>query len=276
MNGYEPQSSQAENACLIVDHLDIGYEKVTVVTDVSFELSCGESLALVGINGSGKSTLLKTIVGLIEPIHGKVNVLGSQPHKAFRKLAYLSQSHSSGFILPLRVIDVVRMGRFSDRGLLGRMTPEDDEIVHDSMVHMGVDDLAGAPLRSLSDGQQQRVYIAQALARQADLLILDEPTSNIDAAGREVFAKVLEEELSRGAMALLATHDIQQAMDCDQTMLLAKQVVAMGPGKEILTPEALLKTFGIVLFLEDRKQTIGVLEREHGHETSLPKPSIYP
>jgi ABC-type Mn2+/Zn2+ transport system ATPase subunit len=275
MNARQPSGDPPENACLNVHHLDIGYEGKNVVADVSFELNCGESLALVGVNGSGKSTLLKTVAGLIPPIRGKISVLGDQPGRAFHKLAYLSQSYTSGFILPLRVMDVVRMGRFTEKGLLGRMRREDDEIVRSAMVQMGIEHLAEDPLRSLSGGQQQRVYIAQALARRADLLILDEPTSNLDAAGREVFAEILAEELARGAMAVLATHDIQQAIACDQTMLLAKQVVAIGPGREILTPEALLKTFGIVLFLEDQQQKIGVIEREHGHETSRPKPPIY-
>ena len=275
MNGREPAKTRTEDDCLTVHHLDIGYDEQTIVADVSFKLSCGESLALVGINGSGKSTLLKTIVGLIPPIRGEISVLGRPPSKAFHKLAYLSQTYVSGFILPLRAIDVVRMGRFSEKGLLGRMNRQDDEIIRSTMVQMGIEDLADSPLRLLSSGQQQRVYIAQALARRADLLVLDEPTSNLDAGGREIFAKALEGELKRGAMAVLATHDIHQAMGCDLTVLLAKQVVAIGPGREILTPEALLKTFGIVLFLEDQDQKIGVLEREHGHEASQPKPPSY-
>ncbi len=252
-------------SCLDAQHLDVGYNGEVIVADVNFELSCGRSLALVGINGSGKSTLLKTIVGLLPPVRGEIQVLGSQPGKKPHRMAYLSQFHSSGFILPLRTLDVVRMGRFSEKGLFGRMTREDDEIVQLSMRRMGIEDLEDAPLRSLSGGQQQRAYMAQVLARQADLLILDEPTSGLDAGGRELFSHVLAEELSRGAMAVIATHDIQQAAECDQAMLLAKQVVAFGPGREVLTPEALLKTFGIVLVSQGPDQRIGIVEREHGH-----------
>jgi len=219
----------------------------------------------VGINGSGKSTLLKTIVGLLPPLRGELRVLGSTPGKANRQIAYLSQANSAGFILPLQAVDVVRMGRFPEKGLFGRMTREDEEIVHTAMKRMGVADLRQAPLRDLSGGQQQRVYIAQALARQADLLILDEPTSNLDAAGRQTFSQAMDEEIRRGAMVVIATHDIQQAAECDLAMLLARQVVALGPGREVLTPETLLNTFGIVLMLQGADQKIGIVERDHGH-----------
>lgn len=262
-NLSDPLQSES---CLAVRDLDIGYQGAVIVDHIHFDLNCGQSLALVGINGSGKSTLLKTIVGLLPPIRGEINVLGSPPGKAPRRLAYLSQFHSSGFILPLQAVDVVRMGRFTEKGLLGRMTHLDDEIVMTSMQRMGIEALKNAPLRSLSGGQQQRVYIAQTLARQADLLVMDEPSSNLDAGGRDVFNRVLQEELERGSMAIIATHDIQQAADCSQAMLLARQVVAIGPGREILTPEALLKTFGIVLVLQGQDQRIGIVEREHGHD----------
>ncbi|HEX9012420.1 MAG TPA: metal ABC transporter ATP-binding protein [Anaerolineaceae bacterium] len=255
-----------DSACVEARGLDIGYGGEVIVPGVSFELSCGQALALVGINGSGKSTLLKTIVGLLRPLAGEIRVLGGRPGEVPGRIAYLSQFHSSGFILPLRVVDIVRMGRFAEKGLFGRMTHEDESIVDDALRRMGIANLKDAPLRLLSGGQQQRAYIAQALARRADLLVLDEPTSSLDAGGREIFLRVLQEELDRGAMAVIATHDIQQASGCAQVMLLAREVVALGPAKEVLTPESLLKTFGIVLVEQGQDQRIGIVEREHGHE----------
>jgi ABC-type Mn2+/Zn2+ transport system ATPase subunit len=252
-------------SCVIARQLDIGYQGQVVVPQVNFELTCGQSLALVGINGSGKTTLLKTIVGLLPPIKGEIIVLGNPPGKNPHQLAYLSQFHDSGFILPLRVKDVVQMGRFTEKGLFGRMTSQDEEIINTSIQSMGIEDLRDSPLRMLSGGQQQRVYMAQVLARQADLIVLDEPTSNLDAAGRDLFSRIMDEERKRGAMLVVATHDIQLASECNQAMLLAHAVVAVGPGNEILTPEALLKTFGIVLLYQGEDKGIGIVEREHGH-----------
>jgi ABC-type Mn2+/Zn2+ transport system ATPase subunit len=261
----EPIPPSQLASCVITHNLDIGYNGEVVVPEVNFTLVCGESLALVGINGSGKSTLLKTIVGLLPPVKGEITVLGNPPGKNPRQLAYLSQFHDSGFILPLRVRDVVEMGRFTERGLFERMTSEDEQIIAESMQRMGIADQKDTPLRLLSGGQQQRAYMAQVLARRADLIVLDEPTSSLDASGRELFSRIMDEERQRGAMIVVATHDIQLAALCDQAMLLAHAVVAVGPGEEILTPEALLKTFGIVLLYQGEDKGVGIVEREHGH-----------
>ncbi len=264
-------SNNTDSAHLRTSNLDIGYENGPIVSGINVELGRGQSLALVGVNGSGKSTLLKTIVGLQPPLAGRIEVLGTQPGGTPSRIVYLSQFHSSGFVLPLRAIDVVRMGRFSGRGLLGRMTREDHELVLGAMLTMGIGDLADEPLRSLSGGQQQRVYLAQVLARRADLLVLDEPAAGLDAGGRETYAQAMRDEQARGASVISATHDIQEAADCDLVMLLAHRVVAVGPGRQVLTPETLLEAFGIVLTRRDGHLDIAVMEREHGHETPEPR-----
>jgi ABC-type Mn2+/Zn2+ transport system ATPase subunit len=244
--------------------LNVGYSNEVVVAGISFELKPGEAFALIGTNGSGKSTLLKTIVGLIPALGGHLSIFGMPPGNNHARIAYLGQFHHSGFVLPLRAIDIVRMGRFPLHGLWSRMDRRDDEIVLSAMRTMGIENLAESPLRSLSGGQQQRTYLAQVLAHQADLLVLDEPTSGLDAGGRELFLHAINDELCRGASVITATHDIQEeASMCHQVMLLAGQVVAVGAPNEVLTPDALLKTFGIVIAGE---QKLHVLECEHGHD----------
>jgi len=246
-------------------HLGIGYSNEVVVADISFELRRGEAIALIGTNGSGKSTLLKTIVGLLPPLGGQLSVLGMQPGSNPRRIAYLGQFHASGFILPLRVVDVVRMGRFPSHGLWRRMGREDEKIVLSAIRAMGIEKLAESPLRSLSGGQQQRTYLAQVLAHQADLLILDEPAAGLDAGGRELYLQAIENELRRGSSVVMATHDIQEEPAlCDQVMLLARRVVALGMPQQVLTHDRLLETFGIVVFGDQRH--IHVLEATHGHD----------
>ena len=243
--------------------LDIGYSNEVVVADISFELRPGEAIALIGTNGSGKSTLLKTIVGLLPSLGGQLSVFGMPPGNNHRRIAYLGQFHHSGFVLPIRAIDVVRMGRFPLYGLWKRMGRQDDEIVFSAMRTMGIEKLADSPLRSLSGGQQQRTYLAQVLAHQADLLVLDEPTSGLDAGGRELYLHAINDELRRGASIIVATHDIQEeAALCHQVMLLARKVVAIGAPQDVLTPDALLETFGIVVTGDKRLQ---VIETKHGH-----------
>jgi ABC-type Mn2+/Zn2+ transport system ATPase subunit len=247
-------------------NLTVGYNSEVIVRDISFELKRGQAIALIGTNGSGKTTLLKTIVGLLPPSGGQVTVFGMRPGANPRRIAYLGQFHASGFILPLRVIDVVRMGRFPLHGLWRRTGKQDNEVVMSAVQAMGIEKLADVPLRSLSGGQQQRTYLAQVLAHQADLLIMDEPTAGLDAGGRDLYLQAIDDELCRGASVVVATHDIQEeAALCHQVMLLARKVVAIGAPKQVLTPEALLETFGIVVAGEKR---LHVLETTHGHDGS--------
>jgi ABC-type Mn2+/Zn2+ transport system ATPase subunit len=244
--------------------LTIGFPNEVVVEDINFDLKAGEAVAIIGTNGSGKSTLLKTVVGLLKPLAGSLSVLGGAPGANNPRLSYLGQFHHSGFVLPIRAIDVVRMGRFPLHGLWKPMVKKDEEIVKAAMHTMGIEKLAETPLRSLSGGQQQRTYLAQALAHQADLLVLDEPTAGLDAGGRELYLHAINDELCRGASIIVATHDIQEeAYLCHQVLLLARKVIVKGAPQDVLTPEALLEAFGIVV--TDEKH-IHVLECKHGHD----------
>ena len=246
--------------------LSVGYGGVPLVAGIYLVVPSHTSLALVGTNGSGKSTLLRTLVGLLPSVAGSLVVLGARPGGAPRRLAYGAQFHASGFVLPLRAIEVVRMARYPERGLLGRLRSEDHDLVDWAMETMGVRDLARSPLRSLSGGQQQRVYLAQALARRADLIVLDEPTAGLDAGGRELYLQAFAAELARGASIVTATHDIAEAAEYDQVLLLARRVVALGPGADVLTADRLLETFGILVrdrHAEHRGRFV-VAERERG------------
>jgi len=234
-------------AAIAARDLSVGYGGVPLVPGIDLVVPAHSSLALVGTNGSGKSTLLRTLVGLLPVVAGSLVVLGAPPGGAPRRLAYLGQFHASGFILPLRAVEVVRMARYPEHGLLGRLRPEDHDLVDWAMTTMGVADLARSALRSLSGGQQKRVYLAQALARRADLIVLDEPTSGLDAGGRERYLEAFAGELTRGAAIVTATHDIAEAIQYDQVLLLARRVIALGPGSEVLTADRLLETFGILV-----------------------------
>jgi ABC-type Mn2+/Zn2+ transport system ATPase subunit len=251
--------------------LGVGYGRETVVAGVDLDVGAGGSLALVGTNGSGKSTLIKALVGLLAPTAGTLTVLGGTPGSSPVRLAYHSQFHASGHILPIRVIDVVRMARYPALGLTGRMGPEDHALVERGLELMGVTDLARAPMRNLSGGQLQRVYLAQVLARRADLIVLDEPTAGIDAGGRERYLEAFAGELRRGAAIVTATHDIGEAIEYDQVLLLARRVVALGPGREVLTPDRLMETFGIVIQdpHEEHAGRFTVAEVAHGSPQTI-------
>ncbi len=234
-------------AAVRAEGLAVGYDGRAVVEGLGIALAPGETLAVLGTNGSGKSTLVKTLVGLLPPVAGAATVLGGAPGASPRRVAYLGQVAPSGFVLPLRAADVVAMGRLPARGLLGRMRADDRRIVAESLGRMGAAHLADAPLETLSGGQRQRVHIAQALAWQADLIVLDEPTAGLDVAGRDLLGHALERERARGAAVVMCTHDISDALEADRALLLSRRVVANGPPADVLTREAVLETFGLVV-----------------------------
>ncbi len=245
--------------------LVVGYAGEPVVAGISVAVRPGESLALVGINGSGKSTLLKTLVGLLPALGGMATVFGEAPGRAARRIAYLGQARASSFLLPLRASDIVQMGCYPRRGLFGRITADDRALVRAAMETMGVAHLADAPLRALSGGQQQRVYLAHALARQADVLLLDEPTAGLDAHAQERYVSLIAEERARGAAVVIATHDVRDAARADHVLLLAGRVVAAGPPFEVLRPERLSEAFGITLVAVPHGDHHDLLETGHAH-----------
>ena len=254
-----------EPAVVEAHHLAIGYNSRVVVGDVDVSLRSGQSLALVGVNGSGKSTLLKTLAGLLKPVSGDITIFGDAPGRTPQRVAYLGQFHTVGGLLPLQVRDVVMMARFRRRGLLGRLTRNDREAVARALDRLGISDLGSKPLRSLSGGQQQRVYLAHTLAREADLVLLDEPTAGLDAGANERYAELISEELARGAAVITATHDVRDAARCDQAILLAGRVVAAGSPTEVLSAERLLDAFGIALLAVPHQDHIDLVIPEDAH-----------
>ncbi len=232
------------NASVRADNLAVGYGHRPVIDGIDFALYPGQLLVLIGTNGSGKSTLLKTFAGLLEPQGGDVSVLGGRPGTQHARVAYLPQHPVSSHTLPLRVENVVTMGRFARHGLFGRMGRDDTAAVTESMKRTGAFEFRHRPLRDLSGGQQQRAHLAQVLARQGDVLLLDEPTAGLDVAGRRLVADLIAEERRKGVTVVMATHELSDADTADAAILVAQRVVAQGAPREILTDAALREVFG--------------------------------
>ena len=231
-------------ATISADHLCVGYGKHPVVEGVMLDMHPGELLVLIGTNGSGKSTLLKTLAGLIQPVHGDLHVLGQHAGQLPTRVAYLPQHPVSSHTLPLQVRDVVTMGRFAHLGLFKRTSSSDRTIVSSAMQRTGIDAQANKPIRDLSGGQQQRTHLAQVLAREAEILLLDEPTAGLDINGRKLVAELIAAERARGVTVVMATHELADAEQATSVMLLAQRVVSMGPPQEALRDEYLRECFG--------------------------------
>lgn len=207
-----------------------GGPDVLVVDEL--ELAAGTMTALIGANGAGKSTLLLVIAGLLRPRRGQVRVLGTAP--TGREVAVVFQASPQTAELPLTVDEVVAMGRFPHRGLLRRFRAEDRTAVTRALERCDAQDLATRQLAELSGGQRQRVLLARALAQEASVLLLDEPTAGLDRGSQQRIRELLDEERRAGVSVVCATHDPLDAELADRVLAVATQVVADGSAAQVL------------------------------------------
>jgi len=220
-----------------------------ILRDVSLELHRGAIVSLVGPNGVGKSTLIKCINGILPPTQGQVSVAGRpvvdlSPAQLSRLMGYVPQSTRDAFAFT--VFDVVLMGR---RPHIGWWVREADiQAVSESLRFMGIEHLAGRYADELSGGERQKVTIARALAQQPQVMLLDEPTSNLDIRHQlEVMHLLRDLAADRGVLIVMAMHDLNLACRFSDRVVMLKdtRVYADGPPHEVLTPPAISDTYGV-------------------------------
>jgi manganese transport system ATP-binding protein len=226
--------------------LTLAHGSHVAVRDATFSFPGGRTTAIIGPNGSGKSTLLHAIAGLHEPAEGTIEVLGAAPGDR-AAVAYVPQHLHANEQLPISAREVVTMGRYVHRGALGRLRAEDRQAVDRAMDRLGVTDLARRQLRELSGGQRQRVLVAQALAQEATVLLLDEPLTGLDPPSQERILEVMDEEETAGHTVVASTHALADAARADHLLLLAGRVVAQGPPQDVLTEDHLTEAYGALV-----------------------------
>lgn len=208
-----------------------GYRGAVALRSSSFEIPRGAITALIGPNGSGKSTVLNVLAGLLEPMSGTV----TYPAGPDTRIALVPQTTTLNDALPITVGEVVRMGRFAGKGIFGRMKQDDEDAINDAMDRLGITGLTNSRLSSLSGGQRQRAFVAQGLAQEHDLLLLDEPLTAIDLPAAQAIDEVLHDEIERGCSVVVSTHDLSEARIADHVVLLGGRVIASGPPARVLT-----------------------------------------
>jgi manganese transport system ATP-binding protein len=211
----------------------------------SFRIPAGAVTAVIGPNGSGKSSLLNLLAGLLEPSSGSLEMFGRPVSGSHTGLSYVLQATDVNDTLPVSVREVVNMGRYSNRGFLARLTPDDRTAVQGAMEALGIADLAGRSLHELSGGQRQRVFVAQGLAQEHQILFLDEPLMGLDLVSTAAIERVIADERDDGRTVVLTTHDVAQALSADWALLMAGAVVAFGPPLEALSAENLALAYGL-------------------------------
>ena len=224
--------------------LSVSYQNGLALDDVSFHLNTGERVAVVGPNGAGKSTLFKVIAGVLSPTKGEVKVYGSGPGGHIC-IAYLQQRSQVDWTFPVNVTDVVMMGRIGKLGILRWPGRRDWSFVQSCLEDVGLGDLAKRQIGELSGGQQQRMFIARALAQEAELMLMDEPLTGLDIQSQEMILEIMEKLRQRGVTIMIATHDLDQAAGrFDRVMLLNRRLIGFGSPEQVFTPEQLRAAYG--------------------------------
>lgn len=238
---------------LSVSGIHFSYNSESILRDVSFQMNPGQVLGILGVNGAGKSTLLKCLNRILRPQMGTVlldetEILRLKRNEIAKRIAYVPQRYDQE---SLTIFDAVLLGRKPH--MKWGPTHHDISVVEDVLQVMGLAEHSLRPVKTLSGGQAQKVIIARALAQEPDVLLLDEPTSNLDVRNQlEVMGLVTEAVKHRGVCAMIAIHDLNLALRFADTVLFLKQgqVFAI-ENRESITPEVIQEVYGVTALIKE-------------------------
>jgi zinc/manganese transport system ATP-binding protein len=264
------------------DRLEVRYRSKVVWKDASFEVRPGEFVAVIGPNGAGKTTLFRMLLGLHWPTSGQLSVFGRPPHRGNPRIGYVPQRHTIDRDTHLECDKLVRLAYPGARwgpgnrfrplqwGPRFRLRPE-REAAEQALADVGASELASRPLGGLSGGEIQRIFLAEALVGNPEMLLLDEPLSNLDLRrSRELVETIHGVVVTRGVTTLLVAHDINPMIKClDKVIYIANGKVATGPPNEVLTSARLTDLYGVrVEVLHDSRNNLVIVggEDDRGEE----------
>jgi len=249
---------------LHVNQLSVNYDKTPVLWDISLEIPEGKLIGIVGPNGAGKSTFIKTVLGLVKPISGFVELFGKPISEVRQRIAYVPQRESVDWDFPITVIDLVLMGRYGKLGVCRWPKKADYAAAEHYLDLVGMSKYAHRQISQLSGGQQQRVFLARALLQEADVYFMDEPFAGIDHTTETALVKVLQQLIKDGKTVFVVHHDLNTVNEYfDWLIALNMRLVASGPMSEVYHTDILNATYGVSYALFDealklkRQQTLG-------------------
>ena len=237
-----------EAAGLDVSHVTVAYRNgVVALRDASFTVPKGSITALVGVNGAGKSTIFKASMDFLEAASGEVRILGLPVREAVRKnlVAYVPQAEEVDWSFPVLVEDVAMMGRYGHMGFLRRPSAKDRAAVDLALERVGMAAFRRRQIGELSGGQRKRVFLARALAQDAQVILLDEPFTGVDVDTEAAIVALLKALREEGRVMLVSTHNLGSVPEfCDRVALVKGTVLAYGPTADVFTHANLARAFG--------------------------------
>jgi ABC-type Mn2+/Zn2+ transport system ATPase subunit len=247
-------------ALIKFDRATLGYGRRAVLSDLTFDIPEGDFLGIVGPNGAGKTTILRAILGTLDPMNGTVTIAPGL------RFGYVPQRDSVDYNFPLKVIDVVLMGRYDRVGLGRRPTKADRDLAVQALEHVGISALAERPLGSLSGGQKQRTLIARALVGEPTVLILDEPTNGMDLVATTQILSLIRELHDRDNLTvLMVSHALNEVANyVERIALTVERGFRIGTVGEIMTEQTLTEMYGIPVDVDEMHGHRIVVARRNG------------
>ena len=222
---------------ITTSELEVRYGKTVALTCVNIEIPAGSLVCVIGPNGAGKSAFLKALAGTVELHRGEVSLQGSRP-------SFVLQSTDVDPSLPISVRDVVSLARYPIRGIFKRFQKEDHDAIENALDRLNIRDLEKSQFHELSGGQRQRVLLAQGLAQDSNVMLLDEPITGLDVVSRNTILEMIYEEVKNGRTVIFSSHNLHDASRSDQVLLLKTIPICYGPPDEVLTEINLRSAFG--------------------------------
>jgi len=250
------------------EDLAAGYPHKTVWSGANFTFGPGEFVAIIGPNGAGKTTLFRLLLGLQQPIGGSIKIFGAQPRRGNPQIGYVPQRHIIDSETNVESLELVRLGLSGKKWGFNPFSHEDREAAWRALEAVGAVELAHRPLGVLSGGELQRIFLAEALVSKPDILLLDEPLSNLDLKRETDLLHLVNEVVRKpGVTALLIAHNINPLLPhLDKVMYIANGRVATGKPSEVLTSESLTALYGIqVEVLRDPHGNVAIIGVEEHH-----------
>lgn len=238
-------TGQKQTFAVEVDQLSVNYDKTPVLWDIQCAIPEGTLAGIIGPNGAGKSTFLKTLLGMTQPLSGKVELFG-QPYKKVRhRVAYVPQRSSVDWDFPITAFEVVLMGRYGKLGYFKRPKTADREAALRALEMVGMLPFAQRQISQLSGGQQQRLFIARALLQDADLYLMDEPFAGVDIATEKAIIALMDTLKVQGKTLLVVHHDLTTVDTYfDWVVMLNTCLIANGPVATAFNTDSLVRTYG--------------------------------
>jgi zinc/manganese transport system ATP-binding protein len=254
-------------AILSVQGASLQFAERALWSEVNLEVQPGEFIAVIGANGSGKSMLLKSILGQQELTSGKIEFLGQQLSHGTPHIGYIPQHRAVDSGLPLRVVDLVRLGLDGHQFGLPMPSRAKREAALAALEQVDALQLATKPIGLLSGGEMQRVRVAQALISKPELILADEPLSALDLNHQQIVSELIANQRERGSAVMFVTHDVNPIIDyVDRVLYLASGKYSIGTPDEVLRSEVLSELYGAEIDVVRNQGRIVVLgAHDHDH-----------